>query len=209
VSGDLSAKLIVMDTGPLITLAAADSLDYLLYAGVDVFIPDAVLYEATRDSAALGAAEILSWAQKNSGQVHTVSTQVFFNYIESRAANPSRREKDLGERAAIEAIHDGVHLGMDERAILITEDDRVLRRVLIVEAELTELMIPITTRDFLEGMESAKRINSADEVYRRAEDAGRLASKRIALADQHERSRAAVEQMLGRSKPQRDQGFER
>ena len=43
----LVAKLIVTDTGPLITLAAADSLDYLLYPGVPVYVPDAVLYEAT------------------------------------------------------------------------------------------------------------------------------------------------------------------
>jgi hypothetical protein len=49
------ASLFVLDTGPLITLAAADSLDYLLYPNVPVVIPDAVFYEATRDSAKLGA----------------------------------------------------------------------------------------------------------------------------------------------------------
>jgi hypothetical protein len=195
---DLFVKLIVMDTGPLITLAAADSLDYLLYPGVPVYLPDAVLYEATRDSAALGATEILDWAQKNSEQVRTISTEVFFNYIESRAADPTRREKDLGERAAIEAIHDGIHLGRDERAILVTEDDRVLRRVLVIEAELTSKMIPITTRDLLEEMERLNRINSVDEVYRRAADAGRSASRRASLADQHERAREAVDKLLRR-----------
>ena len=98
-----------MDTGPLITLAAADSLDYLLYPGAPVYVPDAVLFEATRDSAALGAQQILDWVQAHSDQVHTISTEVFFNYVQSREANPGRREKDLGERAAIEAIHDGKH----------------------------------------------------------------------------------------------------
>jgi hypothetical protein len=43
VSNDLTAKLIVMDTGPLITLAAAESLDYFLYSNVGVWVPDAVL----------------------------------------------------------------------------------------------------------------------------------------------------------------------
>jgi hypothetical protein len=161
-------------------------------------LPDAVLYEAARDSAALGAAEILSWAQANSERVRTISTEVFFNYIESRAANPARREKDLGERAAIEAIHDGIHLAPHERAILITEDDRALRRALVVEAELTAKMIPIATRDFLEGMERAHRINSAEEVYRRAEDAGGLAGCRAALADQPHRAREAVDRLLRR-----------
>lgn len=187
-SDDLAAKLIVMDTGPLITLAAADTLDYLLYPGVSVYVPDAVLYEATRDSTALGAAEILAWAQKNSEQVRTISTEAFFNYVESREANPARREKDPGERAAIEAIHDGIHLGPDERAILVTEDDRVL----VVQAELTAKMIPITTRDFLEGLKRAQRINSADEVYRQAEDAGRLQQARGACRSTRTRRRRRI-----------------
>ncbi len=203
-SDNLSAKLIVMDPGPLITLAAADSLEYLLYPGVPLYIPDAVLYEATRDAAALGAQQILDWAQQNSEQVHTISTETFFNYIQSRETNPARREKDLGERAAIEAIHDGIHLAPGERAILITEDDRVLRRVLVIETELTAKMIPLTTRDFPVGMEQAHRINSADEVYRRAEDARRLASRRAVLADQHQRARQAVDQLLHRPAPQRN-----
>ena len=175
-SDDLTARIIVMDTGPLITLSVADCLDYLLYPGVPVYVPDAVLYEATQDSAALGAAGILEWVQLHSERVHTISTETFFNYVQSRAASPGRRERDLGERAAIEAIHDGIHLAGDERAILMTEDDRVLRQVLVLEAELTARMIPITTRDFLEGMEAAHRINSVEEVYLRAEDAGRMAS---------------------------------
>lgn len=193
---DLSARLIVMDTGPLITLAAADSLDYLLYPGIPVLLPDAVLFEATRDSEALGAGEILSWAQRNGKQVNTISTQVFFNHVTNLAAGGARREKDLGERAAIEAIHDGVQLGDDERAILMTEDDRVLRQILIFEAGLMARMIPITTRDFLMGMEAAGRINSADEVYRRAEDAGRLANRRATLADQDAKAIEAVNRLM-------------
>ena len=90
VPGELAARLIVMDTGPLITLAAADSLDYLLYPGVPVHVPDAVLYEATRDGAALGAAAILDWAQRNSEQVRTVSTEAFFNYVQARDAEALR-----------------------------------------------------------------------------------------------------------------------
>jgi hypothetical protein len=50
--------LFVVDTGPLITLAAADSLDYLLYPNVPIIIADAVFYEATRDGAKLGAQSI-------------------------------------------------------------------------------------------------------------------------------------------------------
>ena len=46
--------LFVVDTGPLITLAAADSLDYLLYPNVPIIIADAVFYEATLIARSLG-----------------------------------------------------------------------------------------------------------------------------------------------------------
>jgi predicted nucleic acid-binding protein len=58
-------KLFVVDTGPLITLAAAQSLDYLLFIGADIVIPDAVLHEATRDVARLGAQDIIDWVKSN------------------------------------------------------------------------------------------------------------------------------------------------
>lgn len=105
---ELTAKLIVMDTGPLITLAAADSLDFLLYPGVPIWIPDAVLYEATHDAAALGAEAILDWAQARSESVRSISIETFFNFIQHRERDAAWREKDLGERAAIEAIHDAI-----------------------------------------------------------------------------------------------------
>jgi hypothetical protein len=53
-------RILIMDTGPLITLAVAESLDYLLLPGLPVIIPDAILYEATIKSNALGANEIMS-----------------------------------------------------------------------------------------------------------------------------------------------------
>jgi hypothetical protein len=71
-------------------------------------------------------------------------------------------------------------------------------------------MISITTWDFLEGLEEAHRINSAEEVYRRAEDAGRLASRRAAHAAAHERAIAAVKDLLRRPReePDRERGPE-
>jgi hypothetical protein len=51
--------IIITDAPPLITLAAANSLDYLLYPDLPVVIPDAVLHEATQAAGKLGAQEIL------------------------------------------------------------------------------------------------------------------------------------------------------
>lgn len=57
----VDVKLIVTDAAPLITLAAAQSLDYLLYPALPVIIPDAVYYEATGSAGKLGAQQIIDW----------------------------------------------------------------------------------------------------------------------------------------------------
>ena len=57
----VDVKIIVTDAPPLITLAAAQSFDYLLYPKLPVIIPDAVFFEATRAADKLGAQEILDW----------------------------------------------------------------------------------------------------------------------------------------------------
>lgn len=195
---DLRLRLVVLDTGPLITLAAADGLDYLLYPGLPVQLPDAVLYEATVKSEALGAESIARWAQSRPDAVRVVPTQAYADFLTLRSINPGHRERHLGERAAIEAIRYGAILVEDERALLLTEDDRMRRGSVIVLPEDRERMIVVTTWDFLIGLEQAGRINSADAVYRRAEGAGRSASRQSALAAQHEKAQEAVRALLRR-----------
>jgi hypothetical protein len=68
-----NVKLFVIDTGPLITLAVANSLDYLLYVSADIVIPDAVLYEATHDAAKLGAQDIITWVKTNRTRIELAS----------------------------------------------------------------------------------------------------------------------------------------
>jgi hypothetical protein len=83
-----------------------------------------------------------------------------------------------------------------ERALFVTEDDRLLTGTYVVLEADQDRMISITTRDFLEALEEAQCINSVEDVYRRAEDAGRFASRRATLAGQHERAVAAVRSLL-------------
>ncbi|MFZ4859911.1 MAG: hypothetical protein ACOYL3_26405 [Desulfuromonadaceae bacterium] len=191
---ELTAKLLVMDTGPLITLAAADSLAYLLYPDVPVYIPDAVLYEATVKSGALGAENIALWVQENSDVVRPIVTRSYVDFLTLRGTNPTHRERDLGERAALEAIRYGLPLTENERAVLLTEDDAAVKVLVLPQDH--ERLIPVMTFDFLTGLERAGRINSAEEVYRLAAEAGRHASRNSALKAQHERAQAAVEKLL-------------
>ena len=82
------AALFVVDTGPLITLAAAESLDYLLYPNLPIIIPDAVFYEATRDSAKLGAQSIIDWVKLHHERIEIVVTNTYVNF-EHRAKRQS------------------------------------------------------------------------------------------------------------------------
>jgi hypothetical protein len=55
-----------------------------------------------------------------------------------------RPPRDLGERAAIEAIRHTLVLAKDERAIFVTEDDRLLTGTYVVLDVDRERMISIT-----------------------------------------------------------------
>jgi hypothetical protein len=70
-------KLIIMDAAPLITLAAAKSLDYLLYPDLPVLIPDAVFHEATAAATKLGAQEIIDWYRAHINVVRIEPTEIF------------------------------------------------------------------------------------------------------------------------------------
>jgi hypothetical protein len=195
----LTAKLLIVDAGPLITLAAAASLDYLLYVNGPVIIPDAVFFEATRDVVRLGAGTIVEWVNANLDRVHIAPTNAFTAFARDYEAGLTERELDLGERAAIEYARHHIHLEPDERAVLLSEDRKVTG--LRIAREESPRAIIITMRDFLLELERIGRINSADAVYDAVVAAGRTPSRRE-LLDQHDPTlRDAVARLLGRSAP--------
>jgi hypothetical protein len=167
-------SLFVLDTGPLITLAAADSLDYLLYPKVSVIIPDAVFYEATRDSAKLGAQSVMDWVKAHHTEVEIAVTNAYLNFDSARIVNPQAYEPNLGEGAAIEVIEEPARLQGDDKAILLCEETAVIQRIVIREREK---IIELSTMDFLKILEAEQRIQSADAVFDRALAAGRSPSR--------------------------------
>ena len=90
-------KIFVVDTGPLITLAVAQSLDYLLCVEADVIIPDAVLHEATADAARLGAQDIIEWLKAHRTHIEIALTKAYQIFDAARSNIPNLREPDLGE----------------------------------------------------------------------------------------------------------------
>jgi hypothetical protein len=97
----VEVAIIITDTPPLITLAAAQRLDYLLYPTLPVIIPDAVFYEATGQIDRLGAQEIIDWQRRHHTAVLIEPTEAFKNELQRLARQGGRLEKDLGEHAAV------------------------------------------------------------------------------------------------------------
>jgi hypothetical protein len=164
----VEVAIIVTDTPPLITLAAAQRLDYLLYPALPVIIPDAVFYEATVQIDRLGAQEIIEWQRGRHTAVLIEPTEVFKNELQRLALQGGRLEKDLGERAAVEIIRT-FPLAEHERAILLS-DDRDVNRVVVIDPQK---IILLTTWDYLRQLEEARRIQSADAVFEAARERGR------------------------------------
>lgn len=167
-------KLFVVDTGPLITLAAAQSLDYLLFINVDVIIPDAVLHEATFDAARLGAQDIIEWVKAHRASIEIAPTKVYEIFDAARSTIPNLREPDLGERAAVEVIEEPDRLHGDERGLLLCEETAVLKRVVVRDRDR---IVELSTLDFLRILEAEQRIQSAEQVFELAAQAGRTASR--------------------------------
>jgi hypothetical protein len=188
------ASLFVLDTGPLITLAAADSLDYLLYPNVPVIIPDAVFYEATRDSAKLGAQSIIEWVKAHHEQVEIAVTNTYINFDAARSVNPNAYEPNLGEQASVEVIEEPRRLQGDEKAVLLCEETMVTRRIVVRERER---IIELSTMDFLKLLEAEQRIQSADAVFDRALAAGRTPSRVEKFSEHDPALRDAVRDTLG------------
>ena len=186
-------KIFVVDTGPLITLAVAQSLDYLLFINADIIIPDAVLHEATRDAARLGAQDIIDWVKAHRSQIEIAPTKAYEIYDAARATIPNLREPDLGERAAVEVIEEPDRLQGDERGLLLCEETAVLRRVVVRERER---IVELSTLDFLRILESEQRIQSAEQVFELAAHAGRFPSRAEKLPGHDEATRAAIQQLV-------------
>jgi predicted nucleic acid-binding protein len=184
-------KIVVTDAAPLISLAAAKSLDYLLYPALPVIIPDAVFHEATASAGKLGAQEILDWYRAHLDVVRIEPTGIFLDEMTLREQDGRRLARDLGERAALEVIRSHP-LAVDERALLLM-DDRDAERLIVVDPAK---LVALTTLDYLRQLEEAQRIQSADAVIDAVRAAGRNPPDRTLWGGHDPEIRDAVKAVL-------------
>ncbi len=164
----VSVTIIVTDAPPLITLATARSLDYLLYPALPIIIPDAVFYEATSATGKLGAQAILDWYHEHRDKVRVEPTEAFQDALTLAALRGGRLARNTGEKAAVEVVRKYPLLPA-ERALLLTDDKDVERITIGNPAQL----ILMTTWDYLCQLEEAERIPSAAAVFELVYKAGR------------------------------------
>lgn len=186
-------RLFVVDAAPLITLAAAQSLDYLLYPGLPVVVPDAVFHEATGAAGKLGAQEIITWYRDHMHAVRVEPTEIFQRETFLLELQGGRLSRDVGERAALEVIR-SYPLHMDDRALLLS-DDRDAERLSIVDPDK---LILLTTWDYLRQLEEAQRIQSAEATMEVVRQAGRNPSTRNLWALHDPDIRDAVKRIIVR-----------
>jgi hypothetical protein len=158
-----------------------------------VVIPDAVFYEATRDTAKLGAQSIIDWVKGHHTQVEIAVTNTYANFDAARQVNPRAYAPNLGEQAAVEVIEEPARLQGDEKAILLCEETAVTRRIVVQERDK---IIELTTLDFLTLLEEEQRIQSAQAIFDRAVAAGRTPSRAGKFGDHDPAIRDAVRDTL-------------
>jgi hypothetical protein len=198
--------LIVTDASPLITLGAAGALDCLLLPGVPVFIPDMVYTEVTRDMARLGAGEVVTWIRAYEEQVQIAVTEVYAEYEALRAINPNTRFQDRGERAALEVLNHKTVADPELQALLLFEDTDIRRRRFV--RLLPERVAAISTGDFLQELEAAGRIQSADHILDEAAARGRNIEEQRLPSAASGPARAMLRERLRPRGPPRGQGPE-
>jgi hypothetical protein len=161
-------SLIVTDSGPLITLAIAGSLDVLFLPNLPVIVPDMVRHEVIQDLSKPGAALVSEWIRKNDPYRLTVRpTEVFEEFMLLKSMNPATKTKNRGEQAAAEVLDRELE-SRDFGAVLLFEDSAVRKTNFLTR--LPDCVIVTSTSEFLFGLESRGLLQSAQSILERAVD---------------------------------------
>ena len=164
----MNFSLIVTDSGPLITLAIAGSLDVLFLPNLPVIVPDMVRHEVIQDLSKPGAALVAEWIRLNDPRRLTVGpTEVFEEFLLLKSMNPATKTKNRGEQAAAEVLGRELE-GQDFGAVLLFEDSAVRKTNFLTR--LPDCVVVTSTSEFLFGLESRGLIRDAQSILDQAVD---------------------------------------
>lgn len=166
----LADIVLLPDSGPLITLAYAESLDLLFRPGWSVALVDMVLHEVTRNQTPTSE-KLAQWAQTNKLQV--LPTKIHEHYqqnLSSSSAPP--RKSNLGELAIQESMNKFACERPPKTGVFLFEDHKIARDSFVVPDNCRK----VSTRAFLLFLEQRGELTSAVEIERKAIQAGRAFS---------------------------------
>lgn len=165
----MNFSLIVTDSGPLITLAIAGSLDVLFLPNLPVIVPDMVRYEVIQDLTKPGAALVAEWIRSNNDphKLTVRPTEVFEEFMLLRSINPATKTKNRGEQAAAEVLGRELE-GQDVGAVLLFEDSAIRKTNFLTR--LPDCVVVTSTSEFLFGLESRGLLHSAKSILNQAVD---------------------------------------
>ena len=162
----MNFSLIVTDSGPLITLAIAGSLDVLFLPNLPVIVPDMVRHEVIQDLSKPGAALVAEWIRLNDPLRLTVgSTEVFEEFMLLKSMNPATKTKNRGEQAAAEVLGRQLE-SQDFGAVLLFEDSAVRKANFLTR--LPDCVVVASTSEFLFGLESRGLLQDAQSILDQA-----------------------------------------
>jgi hypothetical protein len=164
----MNFSLIVTDSGPLITLAIAGSLDALFLPKLPIIVPDMVRHEVIQDLSKPGAALVAEWIRLNDPHKLTIgTTEVFEEFMLLRSINPATKTKNRGEQAAAEVL--GRELdSQDFGAVLLFEDSAVRKSNFL--PRLPDCVVVTSTSEFLFGLETRGLLQNAQSILDKAVD---------------------------------------
>ena len=162
----MNFSLIVTDSGPLITLAIAGSLDVLFLPNLPVIVPDMVRHEVIQDLSKPGAALVAEWIRLNDPLRLTVGpTEVFEEFMLLKSMNPATKTKNRGEQAAAEVLGRQLE-SQDFGAVLLFEDSAVRKTNFLTR--LPDCVVVTSTSEFLFGLESRGLLQDAQSILDQA-----------------------------------------
>lgn len=155
-----SLAVLLPDAGPLITLAYADALDFLLKPGWPVQVVDMVLHEVTRNTTPTGE-KIRQWVTDRA--IPVLITRTFKYFLATQSGGETQpRKSNLGEIAIQEAMNELALAASIMTGVFLFEDHKIARASFLLPDNCRK----ISTRAFLLFLEGKGWIDSAAEVER-------------------------------------------
>ena len=156
----MKCGIVIVDTGPLKTLAYGESLKLLLVPDIPVYVSDMVVDELLNGSQHQGNATALEFINQHVGnEIEIIQTGVPQIYDEL---------KHLGVDPGDESIRRIINQYEETEglyALLVSEDDKFMR-----SADPFGHTYMMTTRPFLQELESRHMIDDAEIIMRKAEE---------------------------------------